>query len=146
MKEIWTKIKCFFGFCKDLEKLKKEQIEAINKAYKVEPKVQTLNIKEEFGNNVGETLDVKVTDTANITKTGVTKAKTEKDSEKHQHLATLKNTKKTQKVIKSVKETKKVKRHWYNNSKTQKLVPEGEETKLPKTWKKGKLKTPKKDK
>jgi len=131
--KIWTKIKCFFGFCKDSENLKEEQIEAVNKVYKVEPRVQTLNIKEEFGNNVGETLRVNIT-------------KTTKDSEKHQHSATLKNAKETQEVIKSVKGIKKVKRHWYNNSKTQKLVPEGEETKLPKTWKKGKLKTPKKDK
>ena len=134
MKEIWTKIKCFFGFCKDLEKLKKEQIEAINKAYKVEPKVQTLNIKEEFGNNIDESLKVKVTDTANITKTGVTKAKVQKTKKPV--------TKTKQKSEKPVK----VKRHWYNNSKTQKLIVEGDEVNLPRTWKKGKLKTPKKDK
>jgi len=132
--KIWTKIKCFLGFCKDLEKLKEKQIEAINKAYKVEPKVQTLNIKEEFGNNIDESLKVKVTDTANITKTGVTKAKVQKTKKPV--------TKTKQKSEKPVK----VKRHWYNNSKTQKLIVEGDEVNLPRTWKKGKLKTPKKDK
>jgi len=60
---MWTKVKCFFKSLQNTKKLKEEQIEG---------NVQTLNIKEEFGNNVGETLNVNIT-------------KTKKDSDEHQH-------------------------------------------------------------
>jgi hypothetical protein len=129
--KIWATVKCFFGFCAEKQEIEMREKLAIDATYKVEPVVKTLDasdvktpdikeiikIKDEFGKALNDSLEIKVTDTKDISETGNVRAKI------------------------------KVKRHWYNNGKTQKLVPEGEEKALPKTWKKGCLKkSEKKDK
>jgi len=142
MKEIWAKIKCFFGYCDEIDEIEMRQKLAVDRTYKVEPKVMVVKTKEVKTPTVVISKKDKKIQEAKLEVKVEEVVKAKKDSEKHQHSATLKNAKKVQEVVKSVKETKetkKVKRHWYNNTKTQKLIPEGEETKLPKTWKKGRL-------